>query len=83
MLGYFDSDDFTNVPTGLSPLVRNCAFDGLTSVRTRDGISTTMSGINQSPDFRQQGKEGEGGSHGSCGGSRRASSAGPPIAALR
>src|SRR5208337_1775670 len=26
----------------------NCAFD-LTSVRTRDGIQTTMQGINQSP----------------------------------
>jgi len=49
MLGNFDSDDFTNVPTGLSALARNCAFDGLTSVRTRDGISTTMQGINESP----------------------------------
>ena len=44
-----DQDDWTNIPTGLSALVRNCCFDSLTSVRTRDGISTTMSGINKSP----------------------------------
>jgi hypothetical protein len=48
MLGFLDADDETNIPTGLSALVRNCAFD-LTSVRTRDGISTTMQGVNKSP----------------------------------
>lgn len=49
MLGFMDQDDFSNIPTGLSALVRNCCFDSLTSVRTRDGISTTMQGINESP----------------------------------
>ena len=49
MLGYYDADDFTNIPSGLSALVKNCCFDGLTSVRTRDGISTTMQGVNKSP----------------------------------
>jgi hypothetical protein len=48
MLGFLDADDPTNLPVGLSALVRNCAFD-LTSVRTRDGIQTTMQGINQKP----------------------------------
>ena len=44
-----DQDDWTNIPTGLAALVRNCCFDSLTSVRTRDGISTTMQGVNKSP----------------------------------
>lgn len=48
MLGFLDADDPTNVPIGLSALVRNCTFD-LTSVRTRDGINQTMQGVNQSP----------------------------------
>ena len=48
MLGFLDADDPTNLPVGLSALVRNCAFD-LTSVRTRDGIETTMQGVNKSP----------------------------------
>lgn len=48
MLGFLDADDPTNIPVGLSAQVRNCAFE-LTSVRTRDGISTTMQGINKSP----------------------------------
>ena len=48
-LGYNCNDDETNLPTGLAALVRNCCFDSLTSVRTRDGINTTMQGINQSP----------------------------------
>ena len=49
MLGMFDADDSTNIPTGLGALVRNCCFDSLTSVRTRDGINTTMTGVNKSP----------------------------------
>jgi hypothetical protein len=44
-----DQDDYTNLPTGLSAQVRNCSFDSLTSVRTRDGINTTMQGLNKSP----------------------------------
>ena len=48
-LGYMDQDDETNIPAGLSALVKNCCFDSLTSIRTRDGINTTMEGVNQSP----------------------------------
>lgn len=48
MLGFLDADDPTNIPVGLSALARNVSFD-LTSVRTRDGIQTTMQGINKSP----------------------------------
>ena len=48
MLGFLDADDPTNIPIGLSALVRNCSFD-LTSVRTRDGVQTTMQGVNKSP----------------------------------
>ena len=49
MLGMLDQDDFTNVPTGLAAVVRNCCFDSMTSVRTRDGFNTTMQGVNKSP----------------------------------
>lgn len=48
-LGAMDQDDPTNIPSGLGALVRNCCFDSLTSVRTRDGINTTMQGANKSP----------------------------------
>jgi hypothetical protein len=48
MLGFLDADDETNVPIGLAAQCRNVAFD-LTSVRTRDGIATTMQGVNKSP----------------------------------
>lgn len=47
-LGLCNADDPTNLPVGVAADCRNCAFD-LISVRTRDGINTTMQGINKSP----------------------------------
>lgn len=49
MLGAVNVEDPTNLPIGLGAEVRNCCFDGLTNVRTRDGIQTTMQGVNKSP----------------------------------
>jgi hypothetical protein len=48
-LGLLDQDDETNTPAGLGALVRNCCFDSMTYVRTRDGINTAMTGINKKP----------------------------------
>lgn len=48
MLGFLDADDPTNVPLGLAAVCRNSMFD-LTSVRTRDGFQTTMTGLYKSP----------------------------------